>query len=477
MNFYHNHRKDFLLVITSLLLLAAIPITVFTLLQTRGYQSQAAGSATLYLSPGSGTFSPSTNYSFAVKVNTGGEHINAVQADFTYDASRLDFVSINTSPAFEIEAPSSGGGGSVSINRATMTPKSGDQIVAYVVFSPKAFSGTTSISFAGSSVVLKSSNNTNILTSTVGANLTVTELRPVYRFRNVKKWNYFFTINESERGAIMGSPDWVYEGVGFYAYPTSSCTGRSPVHRFWNGSSRRHFFTISDAEKNNLIANHSNIWTYEGSAFCANNTQVGGTLPVYRFRSDQLQSHIFTISEAERTNLINSSGLWIAEGIAFYAVSSSPTSLVSLPVYRFFSHQQQTHFYTLSEDERSILTSNPASTWVAEGIAFNAYNTSCTNNTSPVYRFWSDVTKSHLFTINESEKHHIFANYPSSYWRMEGVAFCAFTTQAAGTSPVYRFRNKVRGNYFLTISESEKNALVGSSGVWVLEGTAFFAVP
>ena len=49
-----------------------------------------------------------------------------------------------------------------------------------------------------------------------------------------------------------------------------------PVHRFWNADKGTHFFTTSNAEKNKLVVNYPNIWTYEGSAFCAISPTMAG---------------------------------------------------------------------------------------------------------------------------------------------------------------------------------------------------------
>src|SRR5580704_6444133 len=57
----------------------------------------AAGSATLYLTPSSGSYSVGQTLTVSVYTNTSGDTTNAVEADFSYSSSTLQFQSIDTS--------------------------------------------------------------------------------------------------------------------------------------------------------------------------------------------------------------------------------------------------------------------------------------------------------------------------------------------------------------------------------------------
>lgn len=132
-----------------------------------------ATAATLYLSPASATVNVGSNFSVAVRVNTGGDAVNAVQANLSYPASLLDFVSISgAGSAFEIQAESSGGNGQIRIGRGTVQPVSGDALVATITLKGKA-SGTATVSFNGDSAVVRSSDSANILSSTQSGTYTV----------------------------------------------------------------------------------------------------------------------------------------------------------------------------------------------------------------------------------------------------------------------------------------------------------------
>jgi hypothetical protein len=133
-----------------------------------------AGSASLYLTPATGTYNTGQSISVQVYVNTGGDKANAVEADFSYPSSKLKFVSVDgTGSAFGIDAASSGANGTVKIARGATTAVSGTGLlVSTVNFSVQA-AGTAALSFLNSSAVVRSTDNMNILASTTGANYTL----------------------------------------------------------------------------------------------------------------------------------------------------------------------------------------------------------------------------------------------------------------------------------------------------------------
>lgn len=96
----------------------------------------------------------------------------------------------------------------------------------------------------------------------------------------------------------------------------------APVYRFWSDKLSGHFYTISEEEKDLLLARYKDTWTFEGVAFYAYppGTQPVGAKPVYRFWSDQLGHHFYSISESEKDALLNNPAqVWAFEGVAWYA--------------------------------------------------------------------------------------------------------------------------------------------------------------
>lgn len=132
-----------------------------------------AASATLSLSPASGSVSQGSELVVTVRMNSGGEPVNGVQANLTYPANLLDFIRIGSTSAFSVVAENSGGGGSVQIGRGALPAVSGSQSVATVRFRAKVNAGTATINFADSSQVVSGNSNQNILTGKSGGNYTL----------------------------------------------------------------------------------------------------------------------------------------------------------------------------------------------------------------------------------------------------------------------------------------------------------------
>lgn len=134
-----------------------------------------AAGTTLQLSPASGVLAPGSTFPVAVRVNTGDQSINAVQANFSYPANLVEFVRISAADsAFEIGAPSSGGNGKVSIARAQLGGvSSNDALVATVMFRVVADSGTVSMAFTQGTEALSNKDGGNVLNGTTGAAYTI----------------------------------------------------------------------------------------------------------------------------------------------------------------------------------------------------------------------------------------------------------------------------------------------------------------
>src|SRR3990172_6132683 len=90
-------------------------LIIFTLLFA-GYLSLAISpayaAANLYLSPASNSIAVGSNFSVAIRVNTGGDSVNAVQANLSYDSGKLDVVNIDLiGTAFGFQVINNFGGG------------------------------------------------------------------------------------------------------------------------------------------------------------------------------------------------------------------------------------------------------------------------------------------------------------------------------------------------------------------------------
>ncbi|HON91786.1 MAG TPA: GEVED domain-containing protein [Sedimentisphaerales bacterium] len=119
----------------------------------------------------------------------------------------------------------------------------------------------------------------------------------------------------------------------------------------------------------------------------------------------------------------------VAWDLAFELLTtqSSPASDPGLaPVYRFWSEKLGTHFYTIIEEEKDRLIRDFSQTWTFEGIVFYAYPPDqAPVGSKPVYHFWSEKNNRHFYTISETEKKNLLEQ-SSDVWKLEGVSWYAF---------------------------------------------------
>ncbi|MDF2460799.1 MAG: Cohesin domain [Candidatus Saccharibacteria bacterium] len=133
-----------------------------------------AAAASMYLTPASGTYAAGSTLTVTVRINTGGDDVNAVQADLTYPTNKLTFQSVDASAsAFDVPAPTSGGNGAVSIARGKIGNVTGDVEVAKVKFTVLSSPGSVPITFSNSSAVVRSSDSVNILANKTGGTYTI----------------------------------------------------------------------------------------------------------------------------------------------------------------------------------------------------------------------------------------------------------------------------------------------------------------
>lgn len=145
------------------------------------------------------------------------------------------------------------------------------------------------------------------------------------------------------------------------------------VYRFWSNTTQHHFYTANFAEALNVMAKYNNdVWDYEGISYSVVGLESCGsnTSSVYRFWSPKYSSHFFTISAAERDHITSTypPSTWTYEGVAYCAEQSQNTD--NIPLYRFWSPKFGGHFYTTSQAERDSVLAKWPTTWTYEGVAY-----------------------------------------------------------------------------------------------------------
>ena len=130
------------------------------------------------------------------------------------------------------------------------------------------------------------------------------------------------------------------------------------------------------------------------------------------------------------------------------------------------------YFYSIFPSEMTnALATNP--TWNLEGTAFHAY-LGINPGLAPVYRFRNLLNGSYLYTIDETEKNTILANYGGTF-TLEGTAWFASPAPATGYSPLYRFRNQTNGTYLFSAYTSERDAIIANyAGLFFYEGISYY---
>lgn len=125
--------------------------------------SKPALASTLYLSPGSGDVSQGGVKTVQVRLNGGGDTVNAVSAFLSYPQDKLEVAWINyTGSAFSIQAEDVYGGGVIKISRGSFSPVSGNISVASIGFRGKGL-GSATVAFIGGSAAPRASDSSDSL--------------------------------------------------------------------------------------------------------------------------------------------------------------------------------------------------------------------------------------------------------------------------------------------------------------------------
>ena len=157
-----------------------------------------------------------------------------------------------------------------------------------------------------------------------------------------------------------------------------------------------------------------------------NSPQASST--IYRFLRSDLGTYFYTASEAERDAIIDNQPQYTYEGSDFVDSSTADFITGSKPVHRFYNDSTRTHLYTISETEKDSIERNLAN-YTYEGIASQSYESDRLGSTS-LYRLYNPVTDAHLYTPSAQERDNIIANFPD--YQLEGDDGIAFYVEPIG---------------------------------------------
>ena len=144
---------------------------------------------------------------------------------------------------------------------------------------------------------------------------------------------------------------------------------------------------------------------------------------VFRLFRTDIGVHFYTASTVERYSITSNLDNYIYEGESFQSATPTADPLTGIkPVYRFLNSDTGSHFYTMSEVERDIISNN-LTNYNFEGIAYYGYESDRPGAT-PLYRFYNSATDTHFYTPSSVEKDSVLANLPNYQLESnDGIAF------------------------------------------------------
>lgn len=178
--------------------------------------------------------------------------------------------------------------------------------------------------------------------------------------------------------------------------------------------------------------------------------------------------------------LVPTSAAVASQGVVEHATSveaAVPTAIdpsAPVPIYRFYSPTYKGHFYTADAVERDKVISQWSKDWTYEGEKYWAFTTQVAG-TVPLYRFWSAQFGGHFFTADESERERVATTWPDT-WSYEGIAYYVYPAGAdvAGSAAVYRFWGAGVKHHFYTADVTERDRVRSQlSSVWTYESERF----
>lgn len=177
--------KKIVFFIILIIILFAVPISVYLVGQQQELRSRAAPATTLAFNPGSVSKNVGDTFSLDIQIDTGGNNVAVAELHLTYDSSALEALSITNGPAAPLIAASGvvgSGTASISVRAESSTkPITGIGTIAVVRF--RALGPTTTpvkISFDPATTFVSGlgESQPNVLVNTTPATITIQEATP-----------------------------------------------------------------------------------------------------------------------------------------------------------------------------------------------------------------------------------------------------------------------------------------------------------
>ena len=194
------------------------------------------------------------------------------------------------------------------------------------------------------------------------------------------------------------------------------------------------------------------VTTKQGVCCFVNQSEVLGSVPLYRLRSRSSGRHFLTASRQERDAAIANSG-YQDEGICCYVAEGAREN--TAPLYRSHNDTNGDYFYTTNQNEANEAVARFGHR--AEGICCNVF-TSLT--VSPLYRLFQPGGGGHLYTMSVQERE----KASESGYKPDGICCYASPGPLPGGTILYRLYNDAIRDHFYTTSQSERTQVATQGG-------------
>lgn len=172
--------KKILLIVSILMVVVAIPVTIYLVSQRQEIRNKAAPATTLSLVPASITKTVGSEFSMEVQIDTGDNQVIASELHITYDPVYLEATTITNGALFPnvlVSGRIEQGAASITVgapsNAQPVTGQGTAAVIRFKALAPSAL--PISIRFAESTLVSGlGEGSTNVLTTTRPATLTIT---------------------------------------------------------------------------------------------------------------------------------------------------------------------------------------------------------------------------------------------------------------------------------------------------------------
>jgi hypothetical protein len=154
-----------------------------------------------------------------------------------------------------------------------------------------------------------------------------------------------------------------------------------PVHRFYDNDNKGFYYTSSLEEKTLLQRNSQSDQSkavnlfYQGATFSEANFYSGSNTLVKSFYDSETGKHFFTASDSEarliNAKVVSGESSFIATNNTFNVYVTDPTPGFKgkeVTVHRFYNPLSGTHFFTGDSEEKTLI--ELTGIWLYEGIAF-----------------------------------------------------------------------------------------------------------